>query len=643
MLDSILTHWRALCILYGSLLASIAFAVGHHLHNQKLNNTVVSTTNDLAIGTWTGVSSQNFNTAIGNTLASLFRTFLSITVTTAYCQIVWHALKARSTRLNIVDAISGILANPVGFLNLGAWRKSALLFPLAIAIWLLPIAPIITPATLTVATDPQTSHNMVNVSSIDFNSLNFASIDFGFGDPCEYRYTGPQHEVQKVVTGAAAPGAVLSIPAPNDQRNASYVQHFAAPALQCSDVTDPVRGEIISNVNASSWINMGSYGFLAWVPNNTYSLPFVLGNQEDESGAASLRQDTIGPTGGEPLTLFVATFPNYINPSRPAGMDAHWNYTADATVIKCSLMNATYSLSFSWTNSIQDLNVTVDLSQNGMSYPDTVLCTDYLFTNDSQGEDAPHASAQPLTDFNNRLVQKFAYASVMDAFTKLFGGSIPVSGSGTSTNVLNTVLGDTAELLALQKATANNTDPGLQGLPPEYWPGVSVSEQGNDAPKLLPTLELLFRNATLRLMTSPLLQPDPRTPFFPPPVNVTTTVYRNVYAYSAAVLLLAYGTALLIAIVTVVAGSLAIFSSGVSYSSSFSTVLRTTSHALVSTEISRDDASGQDPLPKHLAQATIRFDHDEGLKEEASKQLLEPKGGFELGSVSSRSERNATW
>jgi hypothetical protein len=111
------------------------FAVGHHIHNQTLNGTLVSTTNDLAIGTWPGVSPQNFNTAIGNTFASLFRTSLSMTVTTAYCQIAWHALKARSTSLTIVDAISGILANTVGFLNLGAWRKSALLLSLATAIW----------------------------------------------------------------------------------------------------------------------------------------------------------------------------------------------------------------------------------------------------------------------------------------------------------------------------------------------------------------------------------------------------------------------------------------------------------------------------------------------------------------------------
>lgn len=135
MLDSIYVHWRVLCILYGTLLASTALAVAHHFYYQSLAGTSVSTANDLVIGTWAGVSSQKFNTAIGNTFASLFRTFLTITATTAYLQIVWKSLKTSSTKLSVVDAISGILASPVGFLNGGAWRKSAILLPLAIMIW----------------------------------------------------------------------------------------------------------------------------------------------------------------------------------------------------------------------------------------------------------------------------------------------------------------------------------------------------------------------------------------------------------------------------------------------------------------------------------------------------------------------------
>jgi hypothetical protein len=135
MLGSILIHWRTLCIVFGSLFASISFAVGHHLFYQSLAGAPVSTVNDFAIGPWAGMPSQKFNVAVGNTFASLFRMSLSIAVTTAYVQMVWKVLKAESTGLDVADALSGILANPLGFLNMGAWRKSSLLLAFAGPIW----------------------------------------------------------------------------------------------------------------------------------------------------------------------------------------------------------------------------------------------------------------------------------------------------------------------------------------------------------------------------------------------------------------------------------------------------------------------------------------------------------------------------
>jgi hypothetical protein len=124
MLGSILTHWRTLCIVFGSLLASISLAIGHHLFYQSL-----------ADAPWAGMPSQKFNVAVGNTFASLFRMSLSIAVTTAYVQMVWKVLKAESTGLNVADALSGILTNPLGFLNMGAWRRSSLLLAFAGPIW----------------------------------------------------------------------------------------------------------------------------------------------------------------------------------------------------------------------------------------------------------------------------------------------------------------------------------------------------------------------------------------------------------------------------------------------------------------------------------------------------------------------------
>ncbi|KAI4854288.1 hypothetical protein E4T45_04020 [Aureobasidium sp. EXF-8846] len=623
MLGSILTHWRTLGIVFGSLCASTLFAIGHHLFYQSLADTPVSTANDFAIGPWAGMSSQKFNVAVGNTFASLFRMFLSIAVTTAYVQMVWKVLKAESTELDVVDALSGILANPLGFFSLGAWRRSFLLLAFAGPIWLLSIPPIITPATLTIETISRESYDLANVSTVDFNSLNFASVVSNSQGACGYFYTGPQFEVMKVVTAAAGQSAVLPISAPGNQPNASYVQQFAGPALQCKDVTEPLRGQIISNVNISSWNATTSYGYLAWVPTTTKVLPFELVSVSDRYDQWQLQSVPLGPTAG-PLSIFVFTSPNMRNPYG-YGMDPEYDYYGNATIIKCQLMNATYSSSFNWTNGIRSLDAIVANSAEAVLYRDAVDCAGFLYTQDIYTADnytgpAPGNISRPLSDFNNTIVRNFAYQSVMQAFGNILKGSINYphypNGLVVTTNVMDTVLGATRELSLLRNNTSDEAR-SLASLGPQVWPGVSVEMQLNNTSDLRTTLEKMFQNTTMSLISSPLLQsvislrPDSATPYFPPPVNVTTITYQNFYAYSAALLWLAYGTAILIATITAVMGCVSIFSSGISYSSSFSTILRTTSHAFVSTKISKDDAVGQDPLPEHLAEATIAFDNDD--------------------------------
>jgi hypothetical protein len=115
MLGSICTHWRTLCIVFGSLLASILFAIWHHLFCQHPADSPASTANELGIGLWAGMPSQKFNVANGNTFASLFRMSVSIAVKTAYAQMVRRVLTAESTELDVVDGLIGILTNPPGF------------------------------------------------------------------------------------------------------------------------------------------------------------------------------------------------------------------------------------------------------------------------------------------------------------------------------------------------------------------------------------------------------------------------------------------------------------------------------------------------------------------------------------------------
>jgi hypothetical protein len=97
--------------------------------------------------------------------------------------------------------------------------------------------------------------------------------------------------------------------------------------------------------------------------------------------------------------------------------------------------------------------------------------------------------------------------------------------------------------------------------------------------------------------------------------------YRNIYVYSPLKLWLAYGLALVFATGAVAAGLLITHRNQASYSNNFSTVLRVSRNAKLNTEFSGRDYSGADPLPSHLATATIEF-HGEKSENSASMELL---------------------
>jgi hypothetical protein len=105
--------------------------------------------------------------------------------------------------------------------------------------------------------------------------------------------------------------------------------------------------------------------------------------------------------------------------------------------------------------------------------------------------------------------------------------------------------------------------------------------------------------------------------------------YRNVYIYTKYKLWLAYGVAIACATTAVSIGLYTIFSTGASYSSDFSTILRAARGAALSNEVELSDADGRDPLPKYLKKTSIAVStKQEGRlgDDEESKQLRSVAG-----------------
>jgi hypothetical protein len=95
-----------------------------------------------------------------------------------------------------------------------------------------------------------------------------------------------------------------------------------------------------------------------------------------------------------------------------------------------------------------------------------------------------------------------------------------------------------------------------------------------------------------------------------PETNVTLTSYHNIYVYTRSILWTAYGVAIGVTFLGVLAGSLVYLLNHGSYSSKFSTILRVTRGATVSADLSMEDCNGLDPLPEHLVSARMATGHD---------------------------------
>lgn len=134
--------WRtsraAYTIMLGLLSIGLLAAIGHHRFYSYLNNRQIK---DSVPQVWA--------IRIGNAFAYLFKTALTAAVAVAYTQGFWFFVRRKSLPIGSLDKYFGVLYNPLSFFNTDLLQHSTLLFGLAMVSWLLPLATMLSPGTLT--------------------------------------------------------------------------------------------------------------------------------------------------------------------------------------------------------------------------------------------------------------------------------------------------------------------------------------------------------------------------------------------------------------------------------------------------------------------------------------------------------------
>ncbi|PPJ60669.1 hypothetical protein CBER1_03436 [Cercospora berteroae] len=655
----------------GAVLLGLLFALGHHFFYASLHGTEAPSVYDEYHLFGASLSEQQTNTAIGTAFAFLVRACLIFAISLAYQQaVLWSAARESNRGVTVahLDVLMSALGNLLALGTLSVWVRRPVLLLIAVMAWLVPIASIVTPATLSIGTHTAPSE-LRKVPQIALKSLNlvaempfipYSPVDYTCSEkPCDhkprileahYAYDGPSNTVRKIALATTAQGRVLNIEAPAP--NSSWKLDFIAPTLRCSSVNETITKAIQDNVFDYT-LNRDNCshgpGYLSWKTRNWGLLPDTIDDMvpyldSDMSDTWPLISDMVVSGYAGKASFFVAVFPSLMSRDINGESTSSMSCTSPApselrttlfgpeavaptTILWCETYTSTHRTEFSFVNGVQEIHVDVtDLS-------DTPLI--------SENRPCDYLVRESLEDFpcvfNATLLQSLSHQAISHAFAEMVLGKIQwttyVSGGRDlsmemTSEIASTVLTRSPELAWLRESDLSGRpdySPLLQSIQPVWedgtkskFVGLRNSQRAGTGAPLKDMLEELFLNVTLSLMSEELLQYNSSSPFYPPPTNVTFSMRTNIYVYPAYKLWLAYGLAIGTTGLIVSFGLAAIVSNNASFNPSFSTWMRLSRGAELSAEIEQENLEGRDPLPRYLKELNVRF-----WREKSGEQRME--------------------
>lgn len=425
----------------------------------------------------------------------------------------------------------------------------------------LPIASIITPATLSVGIDfpPPV---LLNVPNVEFSSLNLAAPMATYGTTGSrngakpgfgYMYAGPSLTVQRITDAVAAQGSILPVAAPSV--NSTWDLDFHGPSLHCNPVSPDFRDATFANILnytfARSQDTMQANctygpGYMAWHPGMMTPkdpmgdlLPFNIDNLNSSRGALN-NENRHGYPYRDMASIFFAIAPTLFTSTTAEGYHPPtmcrgkpWyqaglaKYHDTSTVLRCDVHNSTYQTTFSFVDGVQrmDFNIVTEIMDTPMITVGQVVA----FLNSSNQTDLSlRPQACPPRDSDSMSACLFAplalvtlsCQAIMHAFADLVTGMIslgdaqdPQTLSTSTTQLSSTVLAQAPELAFLQSTQRQNQDtpPSVQQRAAmwEQKPFAGLVNAAAETKATLPfqqALEQVFQNITMSLMSAPDLQ-----------------------------------------------------------------------------------------------------------------------------------------
>ncbi|KAL2870094.1 uncharacterized protein BJX67DRAFT_306669 [Aspergillus lucknowensis] len=532
-------HWRmptamALCWFIGLGLAIghhfyyYSLAIGHHFYYYSLDGTIVP-----------GQSQQEWALRIGTGMAFLTKTFLTTAVGIACVQNLWWILRWKPVRMSTLDSMWDIRGSIFNLFDLHIWLRGPNVALLGLISWCIPLVTVVTPSTLSVRPMIGAVTHQQQMPVIDFDFDKFYTMDDG--GPA-----GPSPAITRFVAGGVIQGTILTVPAA-PAPNSSYTLSFTGPLIQCINSSDYVSQQV------QDWAQKhGEHytSFMAFEPssdNMTIGLD-ILNNADTHYSYEDYEMGDENADVAGKLVLAIWPFMN---------IDERW-------VVECGMYNASYTVNFNFTNSIQSTEVT------NLEVLNRVL--------------AHRQHEMPRPDNEDQL---FAFTGMMSAFTDVLVGTcqtVPSRCSGTQ--LYSTALIESQQIWDLvygSDKTLKPTNTSLRSI-------VDVASE-------------LGKNLTLSFFSNPFFLNTTRGPM----VNVTVYPNQTEYLYSQRNLLIAYGISVFVSLLCIITGLLTMWDNGFAFSDSLSTILRATRSKKFDEIVPDDSTTGSDPPPESLSNTRVQW------------------------------------
>ncbi|KAJ9626857.1 hypothetical protein H2204_009873 [Knufia peltigerae] len=550
-----LMQWRAPTIMIVSFIIGVLGAIFHHILYFIFNKRIISFEHEQQIISTSGLA-----------LAFIVKVSLAVTSATSFTQCLWRSLRSSSMKIRAVDSMFDILTNPLEFLYVEFWVRHPLLTFTAATTWLIPLSAIFTPSTLTVRPLMHETTDAIQVPQRQNNDSQLTMLTTADGS--SWIYFGTSTTFLKVANLNIQQGDVLPVSLDLGSQNLSYSLSFHGPALQCAE-PDSATTAIIRD---------GLYDYMNQTGNMIYWAGFVPQSDFgpdtinatffealiDGKGQYNFSTPNLGleaPSNG-PAKVFQMMYSSDNMTAIPAG---DWLYN----VAECTLHNASYVADFKLnSNGQQAITATQEIL-------DGIEAVQYLPTKYTVDEAAERFNAQAF-------MQAFGYYASGTTTIKINGNNF-TPGSAVQVNpVLGAAISGTMY-----------SDPAF----------ITTWDQFTDA------LESLFQNFTLSYRYS-----DMQFGYLEQNYSshvATQAILRqslNTFSYAPRALFISYGIAIGLSATCLGVGMNAIFVNGLSYTNSFSTILRVTRDKAFDALVDSDEAAGGgDPRPKHLANVTVAY------------------------------------